>query len=49
MKLLDILKEIITDTKVFCNNCDHSWKYADGGDDPYICHECGTDNEDTHI
>ena len=29
---------------VHCGNCDWSWKLSDGGDDPYVCHKCGTDN-----
>ena len=29
---------------VNCGNCDWSWKLSDGGDDPYVCHKCGTDN-----
>lgn len=30
--------------KIYCGNCDWSWKLSDGGDDPYVCHKCGTDN-----
>ena len=29
---------------VNCGSCDWSWKLSDGGDDPYVCHKCGTDN-----
>lgn len=25
--------------------CGHSWSLSDGGDDPYICHKCGHNNE----
>jgi hypothetical protein len=30
--------------KIVCDNCDWSWKLSEGGDDPYVCHKCGTDN-----
>jgi hypothetical protein len=33
------------DTKVTCKNCNWSWKLSDGGNDPYICHKCGHNNE----
>jgi len=41
------VKEIVTDTEVICDNpkCGWRWKIADGGDDPYICHKCGTNNK----
>lgn len=29
---------------VHCGNCDWSWKLSEGGNDPYVCHKCGTDN-----
>ena len=38
------IKETVTDTEVICDNCDWEWKIADGGDDLYICHKCGHDN-----
>ena len=41
----DSVDEMVTDTKVYCDECPHSWEIADGGDDLYICHECGHDNE----
>lgn len=28
-----------------CSNCDWEWKVEEGGDDLYICHKCGNDNE----
>jgi len=28
-----------------CGSCDWSWDRKDGGDDMYVCHRCGTDNE----
>ena len=38
--------ETITDTEVICDECGWSWALADGGNDPYICHKCGHDNEE---
>ena len=38
------LKEAIVGDKIECDNCDWSWDIKDGGDDLYICHECGHDN-----
>jgi len=33
-------------SRIECHNpkCNHDWDRKDGGDDMYICHECGTDN-----
>ena len=31
-------------SKINCKKCNHSWKVADGGDDLYMCHECGYNN-----
>jgi hypothetical protein len=39
--------EAIVGDSIECDECDHSWKIEDGGDDLYICHECGNDNEPT--
>lgn len=44
-KQYKIIKEKITKDKVICNKCNWSWKLSDGGDDPYICHKCGYNNE----
>jgi hypothetical protein len=38
------IKEIVTATDVICDNCGWEWPIADGGDDLYICHKCGHDN-----
>lgn len=39
------LSEVVKkNNKVECK-CGHSWDLSDGGKDPYICHECGRDNE----
>jgi hypothetical protein len=42
--LPDIINELVTDTEVICDNCGWEWPIADGGDDLYICHKCGHDN-----
>jgi hypothetical protein len=42
--LPNTVKEIVTDTEVICDNCGWEWPIADGGDDLYICHKCGHDN-----
>ena len=39
-----IILEQVTKTKVICDNCGWSWNIKDGGDDPYVCHKCGHDN-----
>ena len=39
-----VVKEIVTATDVICDNCGWEWPIADGGDDLYICHKCGHDN-----
>ena len=30
--------------KVSCDECDWDWRLDEGGEDPYICHNCGHDN-----
>jgi len=37
--------ELVTKTRVICDKCEWSWKLSDGGDDSYICHKCGHNNE----
>ena len=37
--------EEYTENKITCDNCGWDWKPQDGGDDMFICHECGHDNE----
>jgi hypothetical protein len=44
MKLINILKELVTATEIICDNCGWRWKIKDGGDDLYICHKCNHDN-----
>tara|TARA_R110002153_G_scaffold247149_2_gene403150 strand:+ start:647 stop:832 length:186 start_codon:yes stop_codon:yes gene_type:complete len=31
--------------KIECNRCGWNWKVADGGNDLFVCHKCGNDNE----
>jgi hypothetical protein len=40
----NILFEKVSGGEVICDNCGWSWKLSEGGDDPYICHKCGYDN-----
>lgn len=32
------------DEMINCKNCGWEWKASEGGEDPYVCHKCGTDN-----
>ena len=32
--------------EIICKNCGWKWKISDGGNDLYICHKCGYDNEE---
>ena len=40
-----LLNEAVVGDKIECDNCDWSWGIKDGGDDLYMCHKCGHDNE----
>jgi hypothetical protein len=42
---LTTLQEAIVGDKIECDNCDWSWNIIDGGNDLFICHKCGHDNE----
>jgi hypothetical protein len=44
LTLAQLIGEIITDTKIICDNCGWSWNKEDGGDDLYMCHKCGHNN-----
>jgi len=44
MKLINLLKELVTNMEIICDNCGWRWKSKDGGYDLYICHKCGHDN-----
>ena len=39
------LNEAIVGDKIECDKCDWSWDIKEGGDDLYVCHKCGYDNE----
>jgi len=41
----DTIKEAVVGDKIECDECGWSWKIKDGGDDLYMCHKCGHDNE----
>ena len=45
VKLVDIIFETITKSKIYCDNCSWSWDIKDGGDDLYVCHKCGHNNK----
>jgi len=38
------IKEFVSKNKILCDNCGWDWNIKDGGDDLYICHDCGHDN-----
>ena len=40
-----ILNESIVGDKIECDNCDWSWDIVSGGNDLFVCHKCGHDNE----
>ena len=44
LTLAQLIGEIISDTKIICDNCGWSWNKKDGGDDLYMCHKCDHDN-----
>jgi hypothetical protein len=39
------IEEAVLADKIECNNCGWTWMKKDGGDDLYICHKCGHDNQ----
>ncbi len=41
----NVVKEEIVGDKIECDNCDWSWDIVSGGNDLFICHKCGHDNE----
>ena len=41
----NFLNERVSVNTVDCDNCDWSWNLQDGGEDLYVCHECGHDND----
>ena len=45
----DSLNEAIVGEKIECDNCGWSWNIVDGGDDLFICHKCGHDNNNEQM
>lgn len=43
MKYIKLFEEYSANG-ITCDNCGWEWNLEDGGDDVYICHECGHDN-----
>ena len=43
MKFVKLFEEF-TPNVVTCENCGWQWKLQDGGNDVFVCHECGHDN-----
>ena len=41
----DTLNEAIVEDKIECDKCGWNWKIKDGGDDLFMCHKCGHNNE----
>ena len=41
----DLVNEAIVGDKIECDNCDWSWDIISGGNDLFVCHKCGHDNE----
>jgi hypothetical protein len=39
------INEAIVGEKIECDNCGWDWNIVDGGNDLFICHKCGHDNE----
>ncbi len=39
------INEAIVGEKIECDNCSWDWNIVDGGNDLFICHKCGHDNE----
>ena len=39
------LNEAVVGKRIVCDNCKWAWDIKDGGDDLYMCHKCGHDNE----
>jgi len=40
-----IINEAVVGDKIECDNCDWSWDIVSGGNDLFVCHKCGHDNE----
>lgn len=40
----EAISESIVGDKIVCDNCGWEWEIADGGDDMFTCHKCGSDD-----
>jgi mannose-6-phosphate isomerase-like protein (cupin superfamily) len=40
----DLLERIDSEGNITCDSCNWSWTLANGGDDPFLCHNCGNVN-----
>ena len=40
----DSINESIVGQKIVCDNCGWNWNIADGGDDMFTCHKCGSED-----
>ena len=38
------IKEAVVGDRIVCDDCGWAWKIEEGGDDLYMCHQCGHDN-----
>lgn len=50
MKRVKLFEEFSAN-KVSCegDDCNWSWRLDEGGNDPYVCHKCGYDNEPSFV
>ena len=44
-RLLPKVDESVIGDKIECDNCGWDWEVSEGGNDLYMCHKCGHDNE----
>ena len=44
-RILPKVDESVIGDEIECDNCGWNWKVEDGGNDLYMCHKCGHDNE----
>lgn len=42
----DLLEAINSEGEITCDNCGWKWNISNGGEEPFICHKCGHDNEE---
>jgi DNA-directed RNA polymerase subunit RPC12/RpoP len=40
-----ILRES-ANSEITCKNCGWEWNFSEGGEEPFVCHKCGHDNEE---